>query len=96
MINYNSNGKLKGGISNPLKAPSKPSLSPTVTSRPSPTTSIKPIPQEVVQEEVVQDQVIQRQEIKIQKTPLPPGEVDDGTFLFWVLVGLFAIGMLRG
>ena len=92
MINYNNNGKLKGGISNPLKAPSKPSLSPTVTSRPSPTTSIKPIPQE----EVVQDQVIQRQEIKIQKTALPPGEVDDGTFLFWVLVGLFAIGMLRG
>ena len=91
MINYNSNGKLKGGISNPLKASPKPSLTPTVTTKPSPTTSLKPTPQEVAQ-----DQVIQRQEIKIQKTVLPPGEVDDGTFLFWVLVGLFAIGMLRG
>ena len=82
-MKYMETGKINSGINNFTPINSRPSTPGLTPNQPTPPITLRPNPPSLTpQEPLAQEEVIVQE--------------DDGNLLFWVLVGMFALGILRG
>ena len=82
-MRYMDTGKINSGINNFIPINSRPSTPSLTPNQPIPPITLRPNPPSLTpQEPLAQEEVIVQE--------------DDGNLLFWVLVGMFVLGILRG